>query len=59
MSMSGCTCGPATGQALHRISPKGEGHAFVGLCTRHMRESGGRPEALAVLIEEHNHGHAD
>jgi hypothetical protein len=55
----GCERGPANGDALHRISPKGPGQKFVGLCTEHMREAGGQPEALAVLIEEHNHGRVD
>lgn len=55
-ALKGCGRGPATGDALHRTSPKGED--FEGLCTEHMLEHGGEPEALAVLIEDHNHGRA-
>jgi hypothetical protein len=49
-----CERGPATGHALHRISPKGED--FVGLCTEHMRKEHGHADPIAVLIEDHNHG---
>ena len=53
----GCWASPGHGAALHRISPKGG--PFVGLCTEHMRKHGGKPEELAVLIEEANRGQAE
>lgn len=35
----GCPHGPATGHALHRTSPKGEGQTFKGRCSDHMGEA--------------------
>lgn len=42
----GCTKGPSTGDALHRVSPKGE--PFKGKCTEHFE---GTPDPVAVVIE--------
>jgi len=48
---AGCGRGPATGDALHRTSPKGE--LFEGECTEHFAEHG-TPEPIAVMIEKNN-----
>jgi hypothetical protein len=50
----GCERGPATGDALHRTSPKGQD--FEGLCSEHYRAIGGSPDWVATVIERHNHG---
>ncbi len=46
----GCERSIASGDALHRVSPKGS--PFVGLCTEHHAN----PEAVAVIIENANRG---
>lgn len=48
----GCERGPATGEALHRINPKGE--PFKGACTEHAVEFGALADPVAVVIEQHN-----
>jgi hypothetical protein len=48
----GCTKGIDTGHALYRISPKGKGEKFVGLCEENYV---GEPEPVAKIIEQANH----
>lgn len=47
----GCPKGIATGHALHRVSPKGPGQKFIGLCTEHFA---GTPDPVAQVIEDAN-----
>jgi hypothetical protein len=50
----GCEKGPlTTGHALYRVSPKGPGQKFVGLCEEHYA---GTPDPVAKAIEEANRG---
>lgn len=48
----GCTKGIATGHALHRVSPKGPGQEFVGMCDEHYA---GRPDPVAMVFQRDNH----
>jgi hypothetical protein len=49
----GCDRGISTGHALHRVSPKGPGQQFAGLCAEHYV---GTPDPVAQAIEDANHG---
>ena len=46
---NGCDKGPATGHALHRVSPKGQD--FEGKCTDHFE---GQGDPIALAIEDRN-----
>lgn len=43
-----CDRGVRTGHVIYRISPKGKGEPFVGLCEEHMAEDAIDPEVKAV-----------
>jgi hypothetical protein len=47
----GCERGIDTGHALHRVSPKGKGQPFVGMCSEHYA---GTPDPVAQVIEDAN-----
>lgn len=47
----GCTNGIDTGHALYRVSPKGPGQPFVGLCSEHYA---GEVDPVSPLIERAN-----
>lgn len=47
----GCERGIATGHALYRVSPKGPGKPFVGMC----REHAGQPyDPVTQVFEDDN-----
>lgn len=48
----GCENGIATGHALHRVSPKGKGQKFIGMCDDHYV---GHPDPVAHTIQQANH----
>lgn len=48
----GCTNGIETGHALHRVSPKGKGMPFVGMCDEHYI---GQPDPVAQVFQRANH----
>lgn len=47
----GCENGIDTGHALMRVSPKGKGQPFVGLCEKHYA---GRVDPVAKVFQDDN-----
>lgn len=47
----GCVNGIDSGHALYRVSPKGPGQPFVGLCSEHYV---GERDPVSPIIEEAN-----
>lgn len=52
----GCENGIDTGHALYRVSPKGPGKPFVGLCSEHYV---GDVDPVTPIIEQANHAAID